>query len=70
MPNLARAPRNASSSVQIWPVPSQAIASRTEFVLDGFEAQRKDLQRGVPIDRFKVANRIAQIRRRCAVGRA
>ncbi len=31
MPNFARAPRNASSSVQIWPVPSHAIASLPYF---------------------------------------
>ncbi len=41
-----------------------------EFILDGFEAQRKDLERGVPIDRLEVAVRIAQVRRRRAVGRA
>jgi hypothetical protein len=40
-----------------------------EFILDGFEAQRKDLERRIPIDRFEATIRIAQARRRCAVRR-
>src|SRR5260370_35631632 len=39
------------------------------FVLDGFEAQREDLQRRVPVHWFELTVRIAQVRRRCAVRR-
>jgi hypothetical protein len=39
------------------------------FVLDGLEAQREDLQRCVPVDRFELAIRVAQVRCRCAIRR-
>src|ERR1700722_3490768 len=41
----------------------------TEFILNGFEAQSKYLERRVPIYRFKVTIRFAQIRRGGAVRR-
>ena len=39
------------------------------FVLNGFQAQREDLQRRVPVGRLELAIRIAQVRCRCAVRR-
>ena len=42
----------------------------TEFILDGFEAQREDLEGRVPIDRFKTAICLAQVGRGGAIRRA
>src|ERR1700734_3066118 len=47
--------------------PCHCVAA--EFILDGFEAQRKDLERRVPIDRFELIVPVAQEWRRGAVRR-
>ena len=70
MPNLARAPRKRQFLGADLAGAEPGNRFGAEFILDGFEAQREDLECGVPIDRLKATICVAQVRRGGAIGRA
>ena len=64
MPNLASAPSSAISSVAIWPVLEERDRLRAVLGLDRLERACTNVdERGLPVDGFELAARVAQQRR-------